>query len=233
MALDWNKEVSFSSLGNLFNRSKSSGSSKYPSKTTMNLYVVERNTQTSRVVLTAVLLVLFIALFAKFGVLDQYARLNAKEAELSQQQTLVAQTEAQLKDYDEVLATYQGFASTGDPNAVDAISSLELVTTQVIPYAEVSSIVLDDGILTLTLTNTSLSTVGELAMHLKGQDMVQGVSVSTASNNAGSAASAGEVATLTVELSNGDAATISSSASGKSSSSSSASSASSSSSSKK
>lgn len=218
MALDWNKEISF---GGLFKRTKKSGSSQYPTKTTMNLYVVERTTQTSHVVLVAVLLIVIVALFVKFGVVDQYARLHAKETELSQQQLAVSQAEAQLKNYDEVLATYQGFASTGDPNAVDAVSVLDLVTTQVMPYANVSSIVLDNGVLTLTLTGASLSTVGELATQLTGQDMVESVSVSTASNATSS--TVGDVATITIQLSNGDAATISSSTSSSSSSASSSS----------
>ena len=221
MAIDWKQEVSFKSIGGILKRPKNSGDKKYPTKTTMNLYVVERTTQTSHVVLVAVLLIVIVALFVKFGVVDQYARLHAKETELSQQQLAVSQAEAQLKNYDEVLATYQGFASTGDPNAVDAVSVLDLVTTQVMPYANVSSIVLDNGVLTLTLTGASLSTVGELATQLTGQDMVESVSVSTASNATSS--TVGDVATITIQLSNGDAATISSSTSSSSSSASSSS----------
>ncbi len=205
MALDWNKEVSF---GNIFKRSNKAGSSNYPTKTTMNLYVVERKTQTNRVVLIGILLFLLVVLFVKFGVIDQYARLSAKEAELSQQKLNVSQAEAKLTNYDEVLATYQGFASTGDPNAVDAISVLDLVTSQVMPYANVSSIVLKDGVLTLTVTGVPLSTVGDLTSNLMVQDMVENVSVSTASNSTKS--TTGDTATITVQLSNGDAATISS-----------------------
>ena len=205
MALDWNKEVSF---GNIFKRSNKAGSSNYPTKTTMNLYVVERKTQTNRVVLIGILLFLLVVLFVKFGVIDQYARLSAKEAELSQQKLNVSQAEAKLTNYDEVLATYQGFASTGDPNAVDAISVLDLVTSQVMPYANVSSIVLKDGVLTLTVTGVPLSTVGDLTSNLMVQDMVENVSVSTASNATKS--TVGDTATITVLLSNGDAATISS-----------------------
>ncbi len=205
MALDWNKEVSF---GNIFKRSNKAGSSNYPTKTTMNLYVVERKTQTNRVVLIGILLFLLVVLFVKFGVIDQYARLSAKEAELSQQKLNVSQAEAKLTNYDEVLATYQGFASTGDPNAVDAISVLDLVTTQVMPYANVSSIALKDGVLTLTVTGAPLSTVGDLTSNLMVQDMVENVSVSTASNSTKS--TTGDTATITVQLSNGDAATISS-----------------------
>ena len=216
MAIDWNKEISFNDV---FKRSEKAGGSKYPSKTTMNLYVVERTTKMSNLVLIAVLLVLIVVFFVKFGVIDQYARLNAKEAELSQQQIAVSQVEAQLANYDEVLATYQGFASTGDPNAVDAISVLDLVTSQVMPYANVSSIALNDGVLTLTVTGTSLSTVGELATSLTGQDMVESVSVSTASNS--TKTTPGDTATITIQLSNGDAATISSAATSTSSSSSS------------
>ena len=207
MALDWNKEISFNDI---FKRSKKTGSSNYPTKTTMNLYVVERKTNTSRVALVAVLLIALVAFFIKFGVVDQYARLHAKEAELSQQQLTISQVEAQLANYDEVLATYQGFASTGDPNAVDAISVLDLVTSKVMPYASVSSIALNDGVLTLTVTGTSLSTVAELATDLMGQDMVENVSVSTASNSTKN--TTGDTATITIQLSNGDAATISSDA---------------------
>ena len=105
MAIDWKQEVSFKSIGGILKRPKNSGDKKYPTKTTMNLYVVEKSVSKNRIILVAVLLVLLVGLFIKFGVVDQYARLHAKEAELSQQKLIVAQTEARLANYDEILAT--------------------------------------------------------------------------------------------------------------------------------
>ena len=197
MALDWNKEISFSGLFKGKGKS-ASGDSNYPTKTSMHLYVVERNTQANRVIPVAIVLVVLVALFVKFGVVDQYARLAAKQAELAASQSKVTQLEAQLADYDEISAEYKSYVATGEAGAVDTVSVLNLVTDKVMPYANVSGVSLGDGVLTLTLSNASLETVGSLATQLSGEDMVENVSVSTASNNASSAQ--GDVATVTIKL---------------------------------
>ncbi len=206
MALDWNKQISF---GKSAKHTKKAGNTNYPTKTSMNLYVTESTLKLNRVIPVAVVLLVLVGLFIKFGVVDQYARLQTKEAELSRQQLELTQMENQLVNYDAVLATYQSYSSTGDPDAVDAISVLNLVTAQIMPYANVTNISLNSDVLSLTISGTSLSTVGDLASKLNGQDMVESVSVSTAANNAN--AGTGDVATLTVKLKNGNASTNSSS----------------------
>lgn len=210
MALNWKKEISF---GDIAKRTKKAGNSNYPTKTTMNLYVTESSIKLNRVIPVAVILVVLVGIFIKFGVVDQYARLHDKEAELSRQQLEVTQLENQLVNYNTVLAVYQSYASTGDPDAVDAVAALNLVTSQVMPYANVTNISLNEDVLSLTLSGTSLATVGDLASKLSGQDMVASVSVSTAANNTN--AGAGDVATLTIKLNNGNASSSSNSSSTK------------------
>lgn len=75
MALDLKKEINFSEVLGKFGRGSRGGSSAFPSKTTMNLYQGdEQTTDIRKVILVGVLLTIGIALFVKFGVLDQIGR---------------------------------------------------------------------------------------------------------------------------------------------------------------
>lgn len=183
MALDWNKEISLSTILDLARPKSggSKGSSAYPTKTTMNLYQGDSSTTDIRkVVLVGVLLAAGIALFVKFGVLDQLALLSQKEGELAQQQALVAAAMSNTQDYDELKEVYEAYLAQYGAGSVDATSVLDLVETHVKGSAAVSNIVLADGVLTLTLNDVSLETVGKLANDLRKQPMVSAVNVSTA-----------------------------------------------------
>ena len=86
MALDWNKEISFSGLKKRTPKPKD----EYPSKTYMNLAVSEKSTFDIRNNIPAIIiLVVVVALFLKFGVFDFYARIDAKQAELNSRQQVL------------------------------------------------------------------------------------------------------------------------------------------------
>ena len=130
------------------------------------------------------LLIVLVALFVKFGVVDQMAQVTEKQSELSQQQAILTADEAKLANYDKVEEEYDGYAVSTNSGSVSAITALDLVDTYVAPSATVSSINLKDNKLTLTLTNVNLDTVGALTTTLQGRPIVSGVTVSTAATSA-------------------------------------------------
>ena len=180
MALDWNKEITFSGL----KRSSTKTKDAYPSKTYMNLAVADRKSiEMRRVVPVAIVLVVLVALFAKFGVYDFIDRMNAKNAELAQQQQVLSGIQAQLANYDEVFEEHSMYVSSrlaDDGETVPTLEALRLVDSTIRPRASVSSLNYEDNTLTLTLANASLSSVSDLMNALYEQPIVANVSVPNA-----------------------------------------------------
>lgn len=198
MALDWNKEISFSGLKKRSPKPKD----EYPSKTYMNLMVSDKKSfdLKSNIPLMVVLLII-VVLVMKFGVFDFYARIDAKQAELNSHQQTLSSLNAELTNYNAVLEEYEGYESmsiTSSGLRVDALEALNLVDRFVVPSARVASLSLVGNTLTLNLTNISLDGVGKLASTLYGQDIVENVSVSTAATQ--ETASEDVTATMTITL---------------------------------
>jgi hypothetical protein len=201
MALDWKKEVKLGDLLPFLKGGKKSGggSTTYPTKTTMNLYQGDvQTTDVRKVIVTAVLLTIGIALFVKFGVLDQIALVSQKEGELAQQKQIAMSLAQAYGDFDEVKELYDAYQARLGSAAVDIIAILDMVEDNVKKKADVSAIVIADGTLTLTLYNVPLDTVGDLAKELEGQDLVRRVNVSTATTQ--NAERQNTVSTLVVTL---------------------------------
>lgn len=198
MALDWKREIDLKSL---FSRKKGglSGSITYPSKTTINLYRSDQQaTDKRKVILACVLGAIVLGLFVKFGVLDQMAVVSQMENELNEQRALSEKAKANLGDYADVQEAYEAYLARYGKGATDAIAVLDMVEKNVMSKTTVTSIVLGEDILTLTLYNVSLDTVGNLAKDLESQEMVSKVNVSTATTQ--NAEGLNTVSTLVINL---------------------------------
>ena len=180
MALDWGKEITISGL----KKGSSKGKAVYPSKTYMNLLVKdERVIELRRAVPLALLLIVLVAAFVKFGVYDFYDRVNQKGAELAKQEQTLAMLETQLSDYNEVLAEYEAYESahmSADAETVSVVEALGIVDQFIAPYASVASVDVQGNTMSLTLANITLDGVGELVSTLDAQPNVASVSVSNA-----------------------------------------------------
>jgi hypothetical protein len=180
MALDWNKSLSFGG--------SSKKAAEYPTKTIINLNTVTSTAVDPRkAIILGVILAVLVGCFVKFGVMDFYGQVSAKQAELSRQQATLAQVESKLANYDSIKAEYESYGSYlsgSSAAAVDAITVLNLIDQQIMPVAKVTSVTLKDNSLSLSLTNASLSTIGNLVNTLSAQSIVSNVSVSTAATNA-------------------------------------------------
>lgn len=211
MALDWNKEISLSTILDLARpgRKGGGGSSGIPTKKTMNLYQGEQKTSDIRkTVLLAIFAAVLVLAGVKFGVLDQFDALAKKQAELSRQQALLDEAGIDTSDYAEVEKLYSAYVAQFGSGSRDVINVLELVEKDVMTTGHVTSIVLDENTLTLQLEGVSLQAMGDLANKLEKNDMVVRTNVSSAgtkqvSTKDGDAQDV--VSTLVVALANPDA----------------------------
>lgn len=198
MALEWGKDISIG-------KKEGSGKKKaqtYPSKTYINLMPTAAGpSNVGRNVLVGLLLLVLVAAFVKFGVVDFYAKVSDKQAELATQRQQLSAVEGKLSSYEDVVAEFEGYevasiASAGMP--MNAVEVLNLADQCVLPYADVSALSLKEDALQLSLTNTSLDNLGQLSSVLEARPEVKSVVVSTASTKQDAAG--GTSATVTVTL---------------------------------
>ena len=201
MALNWNQEVSLSSIKNLIARKKGEDApvTGYPTKTTMNLYQQdETKVRLSTIVLAGVLGLVVVVAVVKFGIVDPLSIIGSREAELARQQELLTEVSKGYAEYDEIAELYEGYQAVFSSSGIDAIAVLDMVEKVVKPKAQVSQITFSDYMLTLTLNDVPLDTVGTLAKEIEKQDMVASVNVSTATSSKGE--NKKNVATLVITL---------------------------------
>lgn len=200
MALDWSKQISFSGLRKRAPKAKAA----IPTKTYINLMPQKESTNDPRkVVPLAVVLVLVVGIFAKFGVFDFYDRVNQRQAELTQQTQIHNAIKAQLVDYDEVKAEYDAYESamiTSGDDQVSASEAMTLVDRYIAAKASIGSMEYQDNTLTVDLVGTSLDVVGQLVSTLYELDNVANVSVSTAGTETSGADAGSVTAALVITL---------------------------------
>ncbi len=183
MALDWNQEVSLATIMDIARPGKggSKGSATIPTKTTMNLYQPETKTINLRkAVILLVLALILIGVFVKFGVIDQFAALSQKQAQLEEQQAILIKYAGSVEGYKEVQELYEAYVAQYGSDTPDAIAVLEMVEKRVMGKATVTGITLSGETLTLTMEDVSLETVGDLASDLEKEPTVKATNVMTA-----------------------------------------------------
>jgi len=183
MALDLNKPVDLKSIKGVFSKKEGLSGADIPSKTTMNLYqpLARKGAKSpTTLILLGVLGLLLLVAFVKFGVLDQFARVDAARASLTATQSQLSSLEAQLAGMDEMEEQYAKYSNNYLNAEVSVPDVLDLTENYVKPYAAVQGINLSEGVLTYTLGNTTLDVVGDIASSVNTYPLVQSVSVSTA-----------------------------------------------------
>ena len=152
-------------------------SKAFPSKKTLNLVKKERNKNASTLTILAfVLAMLLIGVFAKYGVIDLYAKNAAIEAQVASNKMQLQQLQKLNEDYETVrLEYYRLFSSVDTGAAIDIMDVLDLVDTSVLKFAGVASATLQDNVLALELTNASLSDAAKIMETLKQSSMVYAV----------------------------------------------------------
>lgn len=156
-----------------------------PSKRTLNLAIRERRYPDPKKWIPGVLVVILLAaLFAKFAVVDRYAKLDEAEKELSDKKATLEDTRAQYADYDEVRERYNMYSYEGfDRTIANRLDVMDLLKRDVFPVCEVQSLSVSGKTISLSVTDLNLSQISQLIATLEGEPMVSRVTVFTASDD--------------------------------------------------
>lgn len=177
------------------------GKGPTPAKSTMNLFRKEKSEIRLSVVIPCVVLILIAAaLFAKFAVIDRFAKLGELEAQLADEKATLDATKKSYADYNEVAEEYSRYNYTGyDKSIADRLDVLALLEREVFPMAGVESLSVSGKTLSMTLRGLTLEQVSELLQKLEADPLVAHVTVST--TGYGESVGTGEPrANMTVEL---------------------------------
>jgi hypothetical protein len=179
--------------------------SKSAMKTTINLAQKERRTTGLRTVLpAAIVLAALIALFCKFGVIDQLNRVSRMDMQTGQTQQLLSQVQEKTANYNSVKEKYE--ASTAAQAALvggaDPMSCLTLIENNLMDDAAVSSLAISGDTISVKLSNVTLNQISVIYTRLKASSLVSGVKVYTAQTGEQSAAKV--TATMTIQMVSSD-----------------------------
>ena len=178
--------------------------SSYPTKTSLNLMVIESaSSQLKRYTPMAAVALVLIVLFCKFGVIDRLSAINRAELAASTAETLLADVDKQLTDYDNVLEEYTRYFSDNlgtqkSEMPLDCMQALKLVKTRIMSKLDVASISFDKNTVTIQITGTALNQASTLMAELSALPEVAKVNVYTANTSKSQTVENGATILLTI-----------------------------------
>ena len=157
----------------------------YPSKQYLNLAVKEKSDLNARTAIPAVIAVLvLVGLFAKFAVIDRFAKVeNAKMelAELNVQRSII---NAELEDYDKTVEEYKKYSVSWmddvEKSLVLKTDMIDLINTEILKNSETRSISISGNTISADLVGLSLTDTSALIDRLYARPDVQDVQMFTA-----------------------------------------------------
>ena len=179
------------------NRKRESGGSaggrrvvRCPQKTGINMNMYEdRNRQAKTLVVGIVGIVVAAGLAAKFGVIDQYRRLNRAEAAYAQVHGQNAEVQAELADYDKVVAEYRTYsmdwmAGTAAEDTryvtVNREDVLDLVDSRMRTRGTVTSVTVKGSTAVVNMAGMSLNEISEMFDAMEDAPIVKAVELDQA-----------------------------------------------------
>lgn len=171
-------------FGALVQKIKAGRGPKMPSKTTMNLAITEKAEGTKNTnIIIAIVCVIGVVLFAKFGIWDVIQKEKAAQAEVDAVQEQVDQNTATLARYEKVAKKYShfyyAFLSDEELKIMDRIELLDILGTELFSEAAMKSVNVKDNMATLEFNDVTLEQLGVLADKLSQNEFVKNVDVNT------------------------------------------------------
>lgn len=158
---------------------------EFPSKQYLNLAVKEKKQIDIKVAIPAIFLIIIAAIaFAKFAVVDRFAKVDAAERELADYQMRLSATNVQLQNYDEVLAEYQKYSVSWmddvEKNLVKKTDMIQLLNNEILKNSETRSLSISGNTISAQLVGLSLAETSRLVERLYTHDDVADVQVFSA-----------------------------------------------------
>lgn len=159
---------------------------RLPKKTTMNLYVREKNGNSlSRVLPATVLVIVLVAVICKFGVVDRLARVNELNKQVEAAQNELAAYNAALTDFDKTKADYVRYTdyyrTAEESSLMNRLRILDLIRNTVSSCGRTDSVSIVGNSASVRLTVRTLDDVAVIRETLECAPAVVSVNIYNAS----------------------------------------------------
>ena len=164
------------------------GSAKYPTKRTVNLAKRESHKKDLTTIITgAVVIALLCFVVAKFGVIDQFARLNDAEKEYSSVHEQNVAFKEEIEDYPEIEQEYRTYSRKWmktDSNiavSVDRSEVLDMLESKLMSCGTMRSFMVDGNTVLANMSGMNLEEISVMFDDLQLQPIVRKASLTIAS----------------------------------------------------
>ena len=155
---------------------------KYPTKTTLNLNMVQQDkAELYRMIPVYLLLGIAVLAGVKFGILDRYQAVASARAELASYQQQVNDMDEKLKDFAAVQEKYQRYTKNSqtqqEATLIDRLALVGMLDQSAQNLVSVSSIAISKNMVTIQITTSELAKVASYKALLDQSDLVLAASV--------------------------------------------------------
>lgn len=173
------------------NKLKKQKTSKLPSKKTMNLYQVEiTDNSWQRVLPYALLIIVIVVAFTRFGVFQRMSQLNKLREQVSEAQIQLQELNKTLEDYDDVKTEYVRYTDDymldDEGKLVDRMRIIRLMDNNVSNIGEIKRYTIVGNTVSLEVIVDTLDDVRMIRKQLEAVDWVGNITVNTATKNVSS-----------------------------------------------
>ncbi len=161
-------------------------SNKYPVKTDINLAIREKKqNKPSTTIPTFIILVIAIAIFSKFAVINRLEQASEAENSATVAQQQLETLKEYTNNYPKVLEEYNALlASKSSINVVATpMERLGLVERYLISASQVNSFDVVDDVITAQISGVTLNQISTIYANLMSDPLIENVQVYTASTN--------------------------------------------------
>ena len=161
-------------------------SNKYPVKTDINLAIREKKqNKLSTTIPTFIILVIAIAIFSKFAVINRLEQASEAENSATVAQQQLETLKEYTNNYPKVLEEYNALlASKSSINVVATpMERLGLVERYLISASQVNSFDVVDDVITAQISGVTLNQISTIYANLMSDPLIENVQVYTASTN--------------------------------------------------
>lgn len=163
---------------------KAKVSTAAPTKKTMNFSHHVSSFDLRKMMPAIIVIVIVIALFAKFGIIDQLSKKTSAFAELSDIQTQQDVLNAKLKDYPELEKQYgrysYGWMSEDEVSLVDRMEVYKLIESKIMDAAVIENFAVNGNVITMNMRGITLKEASAVVKDLESSDMVDSAYVYSA-----------------------------------------------------
>ena len=155
-----------------------------PSKKTMNFSRHVSSFDLRKMAPYLIVIVIVLALFAKFGFIDQLSKKSDAYAQLADIQSQQEMLDLKLKDYPELEKQYgrysYGWMSEDEVSLVDRMEVYKLIESKVMDAAVIENFAVNGNVITMNMRGITLKEASAVVKDLESSDMVDSAYVYSA-----------------------------------------------------